>query len=65
MTPEQVIEHFGSITAVATALKLQPPSVSGWKAQGKVPIDRQCQIEVITGGRLVADRGALNMLTPS
>lgn len=64
MNPQQVVEHFGGVTAAATALGIKPPSVSGWIEKGEVPIDRQCQIEVITGGRLVADRRALKMMTP-
>lgn len=64
MTPQAVVEHFGTIAAAARALDIKGPSISGWIANGEIPIDRQCQIEVITGGRLVADREALNMVTP-
>lgn len=61
MTPQDIIEHFGTIAAAARALDIKGPSISGWVSNGEVPIDRQCQIEVVTGGRLMADRGKLNI----
>lgn len=33
-----------------------PPTIHGWIAAGEIPIDRQCQIEIVTEGALKADR---------
>lgn len=57
MTPDDLIQHFGGLTAAARALGVKPPSVSGWKSAGRIPSVRQYQIEVLTGGSLRAERG--------
>lgn len=54
MTPDELIAHFGGISATARALGVKPPSVSEWKAAGRVPPGRQYQVEVVTGGALRA-----------
>ena len=59
MAPKQVIKHFGSLTATARALQIKPPSVRQWVVNDAIPIDRQCQIEILTSGELVADRTLL------
>jgi len=59
MTPQAVIQHFGSITKAATALGIKPPSVSEWLTKGRVPAIRQYQIEQATKGQLRAERPAL------
>lgn len=59
MTPNAVIEHFGSITKTAQALGIKPPSVCEWLTRGRVPEVRQYQIEQATGGMLRAERPAL------
>jgi hypothetical protein len=61
MTPDELIAHFGGtagggVSAAARALKLAPPSIHGWIDAGEIPIDRQCQIELVTDGALKADR---------
>lgn len=56
MTPDELIAHFGGLSAAARALGVKPPSVSEWKAAGRVPRVRQYQIEVVTDGALRADR---------
>lgn len=55
MTPQQVIEHFGSQQAVAIALSVSQPAVAAWVATGSVPPGRQAQLQIITGGKLVAE----------
>lgn len=52
MTANQVIEHFGSITAVAKALGIKPPSVHEWTTRKRVPWLSQLEIEEITKGKL-------------
>lgn len=53
MTKTQAVEYFGTAAALARALGIAPAAVSQWE---EVPEGRQWQLEVITGGRLVADR---------
>lgn len=55
MSYEELIQHYGSQAAAARALGLKPPSVSEWKDKG-VPIPRQAQYELLTKGRLRAER---------
>lgn len=56
MEPHAVVAHFLTIAAAARALKVSPPSISQWIDAGAIPIDRQCQIEIVTAGALKADR---------
>lgn len=59
MTADELISHFGSVSATARALGVKDPSVSEWKTSGEVPELRQYQAEIATGGKLKADRPAL------
>lgn len=53
MTKDQVIAHYGGVTAVAKALGLSQPSVTNW---GEYPPElRQLQIEAVTEGKLKAE----------
>ncbi|KAA0017124.1 Cro/Cl family transcriptional regulator [Salinicola corii] len=54
MRKSDVIDHFGSITAVAEALEITTQYVSMWPEV--VPRSRQWQIEVLTDGKLKAQR---------
>jgi len=56
MTPEDLIAYFHGVSATAEAFGISPPSVSEWKSNGRVPVGRQYQAEVLTRGRLRADR---------
>ncbi|MDL4862952.1 Cro/CI family transcriptional regulator [Halomonas elongata] len=53
MTKSEAIKHFGSIQAVADALGITHGAV--WQWPENLPIDRQAQIEILTGGALLAD----------
>lgn len=61
MTYEQLIKHYGTQTAAGEALKqidgkgVAQSTVAGWKEDG-IPAPRQAQYEVVTRGRLKADR---------
>lgn len=55
MTYDQLIAHYGSQAETARALGLKQPSIAEWK-QATIPYDRQCQIQINTGGRLLARR---------
>ncbi len=50
---EKVIEFFGSKSAMAKALGVDPAAVSGWLANG-LPPARAIQIEKVSRGRLLA-----------
>lgn len=47
------VGHFGSKNRLAKALGLARSSVTGWGED--IPWLRQCELQVITGGELVAD----------
>jgi DNA-binding transcriptional regulator YdaS (Cro superfamily) len=51
MQISDVIAHYGSHAAVARALGIHPSAVYQWK-QRRVPLLRQLQLEVLTGGQL-------------
>jgi len=55
MSPQQVIEHFGSQTKTAEILGCGQSTVAGWLEQGYVPPGRQAQIQLLTGGQLTAE----------
>ena len=55
MTKDQAIRYFGSVNAVAAALRIHQSAVSQWI---DVPLLRQLQIEAITSGKLKADESA-------
>lgn len=52
MKTSEVIEAFGSQTAVARALGIKPPAISQWGDEP--PPLRQLQLQQITAGRLRA-----------
>lgn len=56
MTPSDAIQHFGSQAALAAALGVTQPTVSGWNSDGRIPFTRQFQLEVLTAGKLTAER---------
>lgn len=61
MTPQDLINFFGSMSAVARALGCKPQTVSEWVAAGKVPEGRQYQAEIATTGKLCAEKPALRI----
>ena len=56
MSPDEAIQHFGGQSGLAKAVGVTQPTVSGWKTSGKIPEPRQFHIEVVTKGKLRADR---------
>ncbi|MGE4391397.1 MAG: Cro/CI family transcriptional regulator [Aeromonas sp.] len=52
MQKHDVLEHFGSITAIARAIGISHAAVSKWDET--IPQGRAYQIEVLTGGKLKA-----------
>lgn len=61
MTKIEAVTYFGSQAALGRALGIGKASVNQWSS---IPIDRQCQIEVVTGGALKADRELLTHAKP-
>lgn len=59
MTIEEVVEHFGSVTQTAKALKVSRPVIYRWQKSG-VPMPYQALIEIQTKGALKIDRRAFN-----
>jgi len=49
MTPQQVIDHYGSQSAAARALGIKQPAIAQWLIDGKVPPVRQYQVAHLTG----------------
>jgi len=54
MTRSEAIRFFGSQAALAKSLGIGRASVNNWGEQ--IPLGRQYQLEVLTGGALKADR---------
>jgi len=55
MNAKQVIKHYGSTRKAAEAIGVTYNAVQNWKSAG-VPRSMQFELEVITGGKLKADR---------
>jgi len=56
MKTSDAIQHFGSSAALARALGINRSAVHQWG--DKPPVPRQYQIQVVTDGKLVAERPA-------
>lgn len=44
------------MTNVARALKVSRQAVDRWKGTNKIPFEKQCMLEIITEGKLLADK---------
>ena len=55
MTYSDVLDYFKSQEKAAAAIGIKQSSVAGWKRSNKVPLRRQIQYEIETGGALRAD----------
>lgn len=58
MTKTEALQHFGTLTNIAEALRqhgyaISIPAISNWPE--KIPMQRQYELERITGGKLKAD----------
>lgn len=52
MTPQDLLDHFGSQTAIADFFKTSPTAVCKWFKAGEVPEGRQYEAQVRTNGVL-------------
>tara|TARA_Y100000593_G_C4102192_1_gene233800 strand:- start:127 stop:312 length:186 start_codon:yes stop_codon:yes gene_type:complete len=57
MTKTEVIEHYGGVTKAANALGVTKGAVSLWSED--LPAKIQCLIEVVSKGKLKADKSLL------
>ena len=48
---DKVIQYFGTQVKAAAALGINQSSIAAWKRNG-IPVPRQYQIEVVSGGAL-------------
>ena len=55
MTINQVIKHFGNQNKTAKALGVNRVAVVHWVKKGKVPAQRQLEIQKITNGKLKSE----------
>jgi hypothetical protein len=55
MTYDDLIKHYGTPTKAGEALGLKNPRQMLYSWRNRVPIDRQIEYEVATGGKLKAD----------
>lgn len=58
MTPQELITHYRTQSGAAMALGCAQSTVAEWCADGAIPEGRQYQIELATGGALIADKPA-------
>lgn len=55
MTFDDLITHYGTQAEAARRLGLSQPSIHEWQ-HSTIPYDRQCQIQIETGGKLRASK---------
>ena len=63
MTPEDLLQHYGTQSEIARALGCSQSSVFEWFESGRIPDGRQYQIELATSGMLRASRPADRRVT--
>jgi hypothetical protein len=54
MTFQELVDHYGSTKQVTEALGISKQLASYWKRVG-IPIGRQYEIQILTGGKFRAD----------
>ena len=52
MKVEDAIKHYGGAVHLASALNVSLQTIYNWREQGSIPFSRQCEIEIITDGKL-------------
>lgn len=56
MTPQDIIQHFGSQADAARALCVARQVVHNWTVRGEVPQSWQAAVEAMTDGALKRDK---------
>jgi hypothetical protein len=59
MKPNDLTKFYKTQVAAGAAVGLSQSRVAVWQARGAIPIERQCQYELVTHGALKADREEL------
>ena len=57
MNYDQLIKQFGTQVKAADAIGVSQVAISQWRTKG-IPLGRQYQLQIITGGALLADAPA-------
>lgn len=55
MDTQDLIDHFGTLTNAAKAIGTSIQVVSAWNTKNRIPLGRQYEIQVLTGGKLRAN----------
>lgn len=55
MTPQQLVDHFGSPTKAAAAIDVTSQTVLNWLEKGVIPMNAQKAISYDTRGKLKPD----------
>jgi len=55
MTYQEIIDYYGTPSAVAKSLGLSVTAVTDWKKKIQVPLGRQAQIAALSNGALSAE----------
>lgn len=58
MTFDEVCVYYGGAAAAAEALGIRRQTVYAWRYRGGIPLRTQYQIQVVSGGVLVANENA-------
>jgi len=53
---QEAIDYFGTKSEMARALGIEPQSITLWVDDDRIPILRQYHIQVVTKGKLKADK---------
>lgn len=61
MTLNQVKRYYGTVAKTAEACGTSYQVAQKWYLSGVLPMGRQCQLEILTGGKLRADRKKWNL----
>lgn len=56
MTPAEALSHFKTQAEIARVMAVTDAAVHLWVKNGRIPFDKQCQMQVATGGALIARR---------
>jgi len=56
MTPKEVFDYYGGKQATADRLEISYQAVQQWDEKRRVPLGRQYEIELDSGGALKAER---------
>ena len=56
MKYDNLMAHYGTAKNASNEIGVRTQTIYLWKSDGFIPFSRQCIIEVLTGGTLIADK---------